>query len=197
MLARAEIEKRIGVIVAGLDRLAAADANIEDGIGVHQEFEFLREQYRRSPADLAWAVYQLGQLRRRFDELVNSRLAQVIDRGHDMNEWIRQAEAEKAVWRDVLIRAATRQRVDHLAGQTASIQIRAHEARQLPPAGTDLRDLLESAVRQAGCWDHVSQLSRPKLEKVLASRQLPPDQAEQIDRLCPITIMHQVSSHPL
>ena len=63
--------------------------------------------------------------------------------------------------------------------------------------GSDDRRQLEDLIRSSGCWEQVSLLSRPKLEKAIDSGQIPQDHAAAIERLCPITVMHQVTSHLL
>ncbi len=194
MLNRAEIERHIESIATGLDHLAKDSADLNGYIEIQEHFAFLREQYRRFPEDFRWAVDRLAQLRRKFDESVDSRLAQVVDRFHETNERLHQAEKDKAALRELLIGAASRLHVERLDGGIASAHIRTQETRQLPPIGSDLREQLESAIRATGCWNQVSQLSRPRLEKLLASRQLSPSQSEELDKLCPITITHQVTT---
>jgi hypothetical protein len=196
MLPRQEIENRIASIGSSLDELDR-DGTLEACFEIDQLFRTLREEYRRHPEALTGLVPQLTGLSRRFDEILSVRVAQIVDRFHDINERIRRAEQEKTAWREFLIRSATRARTDRLSGSTACIRLKSQEIRQMPASGSEDRRQLEDLIRSSGCWEQVSQLSRPKLEKAIDSGQIPQAQAGDIERLCPISVMHQVSSQLL
>lgn len=196
MLSRQEIADRIATIDESLNNLGA-DSRLAPCFEVDQLFRNLREEYRRQPENMADWVPHLTELSRRFDEILSARLGQIVDRYHEISDRIRREETEKAAWREFLIRSAPRARTDRLTGQTACVRLKAHEGRQMPIAGSEDRLKLEDLIHASGCWEQVSQLSRTKLEKAIDAGQIPPTQATDIERLCPITVIHQVTSQLL
>ncbi len=194
MLSRHEIESRVQVIA---NTLSNQDCSLCACAEVDRLFSTLRDEYRRNAAGFSDLLDRLAQLRKLFDEILASRVPQIIDHFHEVNEQIRRAEEEKAVWRDFLIRIAVRDRRERLTGTAFGVRVRSLEVRQLPGTGTPAREQLESIVRAAGCWDQVSQLSKTRLEKAMSAGQVPSEHSGDIDRLCPVTVIHQVSSQPL
>lgn len=197
MLSTPEIDAHIQSIVAALDALAAGDENLSGCLEIGERFRMLREQYRQQPDSLAGRVQRLAELSRRFDDLLANRLTLVVDRFHEVNEQIRLGEQEKAFWRSFLIRAATQARQERLNGIAATVRVRSVQSRTLPPAGGSERARLEDLVRESGCWEQVSQLSRTRLERALAGNVFAGPQAEAIEQLCPATAVHQVSSRAM
>ncbi|MFQ5807232.1 MAG: hypothetical protein ACE5I3_12355, partial [Phycisphaerae bacterium] len=194
MLSSQEIDAHIQSIAAALDALSAGGGNLSGCMEIDERFGALREQYRQQPDSLAGRVQRLSELSRRFDDLLADRLTRVVDRFHEVNEQIRLGEQEKAFWRSFLIRTATQARQEYLNGTAATVHVRSIRSRTLPPAGGSTRARLEDLVRQSGCWEQVSQLSRTRLERALAGKVFARPQAEAIEQLCPATIVHQVSS---
>jgi hypothetical protein len=196
MLSEHEIGEHISYLTAAVDRLSTDHADLDEYVAVAERFEILREQYRRQPGSLASCISRLSELRRRFDQLIRARMAEVVDRFHQINEQIRLAEREKACWRDQFIRISTQSGLRQVEGRLASVQVRSTLSRTLPQAGTPERQQLESLLRQSGCWEQVSQLSRPKLDRATKDNLLPNPQIAEVDRLCPVSRIYQVSSHP-
>ena len=194
MLSSPEIDAHIQSIAAAVDALATRDESLSGCLEIGERFRTLREQYQQQPDSLAGRVPRLAELSRRFDDLLADRLTLVVDRFHEVNEQIHRGEQEKAFWRSFLIRAATQARKEHLNGTAATVRVRSVQSRTLPPAGGSDRARLEKLIRESGCWEQASQLSRSRLERALASHVFAGPQADAIEQLCPVTIVHQVSS---
>jgi len=193
MLSEHEIGEHLACLTAALDRLSSDHAGLEACVDIAERFEALRQQYRQQPASLASWVSRLAELRRRFDQLLGMRLSQIVDRFHQIGEQIRLAEREKACWRDQLIRIASESRRDQLDGNSAVVRIRSVMSRTVPPAGSLQRQQLEAILRESGCWEQVSQLSRPKLDRAMKNSLLAKPQADEVERICPVSQIHQVS----
>ncbi len=192
MLSRGEIVRSIECITSKLDGMKQSEDEMSACAEISIQFTVLREQYRTRPESMAGYVEQLAQLRRRFDDLLQARMASVIDRFNAVTERIRRAQQEREFWRAFLIRKATQDQVQQLDGATSAVRVRSVESRLIPPAGASERQQVEDLIRKAGCWEHVSQLSRTRLEKALAGDVLPKAQAEEVERLCPMTTRYQV-----
>ena len=197
MLSSQNVDAHIQFISSALDDLAADDANLAAGVDIDERFKVLRNQYRELPDSLAGHMPRLSKLSKRFNELLTSRLARVVDRFHEVNGEIHRAEREKAFWRDFLIRLAGETEQEYLDGAVARVRVRSLRSRTLPPAGADERNRLEDLIYVSGCWEQVSQLSRSKLEHALAENLFAKPQADEIDQLCPEAVRHQVSCYDL
>ena len=191
------VDAQIQFISSALDDLAPDSADLTVGVEIDERFKILRDQYRQQPDSLAGHMPRLSELSRRFKELLAGRLARVVDRFHEVNGEIHRAEREKAFWRDFLIRVAGETQQEYLDGAAAKVRVRSLPSRTLPPAGADERNRLEDLIYASGCWEQVSQLSRAKLERALAENLFAKPQADEIDKLCPTTVRHQVSCYPL
>ena len=190
-----EIDQHVAHIVTTVGRLGAPGAELGRFVEVAERFRRLRNQYQVQPRSLDTHLPKLAQLRQQFDTLMETRLAEVVDRYHQVVEQIRRAETEKELLRDVLVRRASHDRVN-LTGTHAEVTIRTVPARPLPPAGTDGRKQLEDLIRQSGLWPEVSYLSRARLQQALENDRFQPAQQQAISQLFPLTTIHQVSSHP-
>ena len=192
MLSRGEIARSIECITSKLDGMKKGGEEMSACAEISILFTALREQYRRQPESLAGWVEELAQLRRRFEDLLQDHVASVIDRFDAVTDQIRRAQQEREFWRGFLIRKATQDQVQQLDGATSAVRVRSVESRLIPPAGASERQQMEDLIRNAGCWEHVSQLSRTRLEKALAEGVLPKSQSQEVERLCPVTTRYQV-----
>ncbi len=197
MLSQAEIQEHITKIRSSIDGLEQDQTDLAPCVDTQGRLDALRAQYKESPVPLTAYLEELAELRLRFNRVLAARLPQVVDRFHVVTQEVHRAEEEKAVWRDILIEQASESRNDSLRGMTSMVQIRTRQSRKLPPTTSDDRKELEHLVRQAGLWDELSQLSRPKLEKSLGSGQFPPQTASAIEQLCPAMPSHQVTVRSL
>lgn len=195
-LAPREIEQHVAYIGGSLGKLGASDGDVGRFAKVGERLQMLRSQYRAQPESLDGCVPRLRELSRQFDALLESRLAQIVDRFHEINEQIRRAQCEKEFWREYLIQQAPPGRRETLSGSTAEAVIRSSKSRLLPAAGTEPRAQLEGLVQETGRWGEVSQLSRSKLQRALDQAWLSPAQQRAIAELCPLEVVHQVSSRP-
>jgi hypothetical protein len=189
-----ETERHVAHIAAALDELSTKGGDMARFGDVAERLGLLRLQYRAQPKALDGHLPQLRELSQRFDALLGSRLAQVVDRYHGVVQEIRRAEREREFWREYLIRKAPAGRRASLNGTAAVVVIRSAESRLLPPAGTEPRTRLERLVRETGRWDEVSQLSRTKLQRALERGHFDAGHREAIGELCPLTVVRQVSS---
>jgi len=197
MPSKETIRDHIQSITNGLDDLASGNGNLSMCVEIGEQFNHLRDYYRKEPESMTDFVGRLGELSKRFDALLAERSSQIVDHFHRINERLRLVEQEKQFWRDFLIRQATESRNEYLNGSAASVRVKSNVTRSLPSAQSNERIQLEDLIRESGCWDKVSQLSGPKLNKALENHLLPDNQAATIEQLCPTTVIHQVSSRVL
>jgi len=199
MLNAAQIEQGVRVIES---QLSAANPEATAGGAttwglVGQTFQTLREQYRQRPASLAAHAARLSELRTRFDGILEPHLSAVVDHFREINDQIRQLEMEREFWREYLVRKTSQLQREELRGNSSFIRVRTTQTREIPPAGTASRKTLEQLIRDAGQWQLVSQLSRPKLQQAIAEKKLEQPLAESIDRMCPMRTTYAVVSRPM
>jgi len=197
MLSGKEIEAHVESITSRLAIIAQEETGLAGCMEIAEKFGVLREEYRRQPEAFAGQRERLAQLRKRFDEVLASRLDAVIDRFHEVAEAVRRAESEKAFWRDFLIRRSAQLRQEQLNGANAVVRVRTKESRLLPAVQSPERDRLEVLIRQSGQWDQVSQLARARLEKAMNDGLFSKGDTDAIGQLCPLTVVHQVTSRSL
>ncbi len=197
MLSKQEINGHMRFLSSEIEALAAGDRNLPGCIAIDERFRALRDQYRQQPDTLGGCIGELSQLSKRFDALLGERLTSVVDRFNEVSEQVHRAEQEKAFWRDFLIRNAVQAGQERLHGTTATVRVRSMDTRKLPAAGVPERDRLEELIRASGCWEQVTQLSRPRLQRALAQNLFDKPQADAIEQLCPTTVTYQVTSHSL
>ncbi len=193
MLSGEEIEAHIRFITEAIEALAGDDRDVTSCVEIDKRLQDLRDQYQECPDSLLHHVQRLSALRNRFQALLTQRVPLVVDRFHEVGRQIQLAEREKAFWRGVLIHQATESSREHLAGENATVRVQSRRSRTIPAAGTGERDRLEGLIRESGCWDQISYLSRAKLERALDQDKFSKTQAEAIAGLCPVTLNHQVS----
>jgi hypothetical protein len=193
-LSQREIEQLVTDIASGLGGLSAPNADFAGFAAVGERLRRLRAQYQTAPRSLDGHLPKLTQFSRQFDALLDARLVQVVDRFHQVNEQIRQAESEKEFLREFLIREAGAGKHIQFSGLRADVLIRSSHSRLLPPAETDARTQLERLIQEAGCWPDVSQLSRAKLQRALDEQRFNSVHQQAISQLCPVTVLHHVSS---
>lgn len=192
-----EIDQQIAHISGKLERAAQSDGDLAGLAEVGACLAYLRGEYQRAPQAFSERVSQLRGLGARFEELSAANVTRIVDRFHEVTERIHQAEAERQLWREALIRAGTTAGQDCLSGRLASVQIRTSSTNAVPRAGTPERTSLEGLIRESGYWEQVSQLSPTKLQRALAADQLHAPHADAIRRLCPAVTKHQVTSRLL
>ncbi len=193
MLSPREIVEIIEFLRTALWKLAESGSDVSAAVGIAERFDVLREEFRKQRDRFAADVDELASLSRRFQFILNERLSQVVDRFHRVNEEISRGEREKAFLRGTLIRIAGESGQRQLMGTKAQVRVREISARQLPLPRSSERLQLEEVLRTAGAWDHVSQLSRPRLEQAIAGKRIPENLQPQLDALCPVKVSHQLT----
>ena len=193
MLSPREIDELVAFLGTATNRLDAADTDLSHCSEIALRFGALRQQYLRQPQSLVAHVDKLGQLRRRFDTWLAKRLPEVVDRFQQITEQIRAAEQERGYWREFLIRTATASGTERLQGVGAAVAVRSIQSRTLPAASSQERQELEALIRESGQWSEVSRLSARKLAQALSQNRFGPPVAEQVERLCPSRVVHQVT----
>ncbi len=195
----AQIESKLNSIENGNGRTEAvgtpqgqadALADVAWRLGV------LREQYRRQPGSMSAAVPALSRARARFDALLAARVSEIADRFHAVNEALRRLEAERDVWRDTLIRLAGQMQRREIIGRSAVVAVRPTRTLTVPQQNTPQREQLEQTLRDGGCWEQVSSLSRARLQQAFEDGKLSPEVAGAVGQLCPVTASFAVSSRP-
>lgn len=194
-LSRQEIERHAAHIATALGEPTAGD-DLTRLADAGRRLQLLRSQYRACPNSLNGYVPKLTELSQQFDTLLETRLPRIVDRFHEVSEQIRRAQYEKDFWREHLIAQCPTGRRESLHGADADVVVRSTESRLLPPAKTEHRAQLDRLVRESGHWTEVSQLSRSKLQQALAKALFGPAQRQAIEELCPLTVVHQVTSRP-
>src|SRR5690242_7555242 len=129
MLSNHEILEQIKFISESLDDLAAGDGSLSACVNTEHRFEALRNQYRQHPQTLTGHTQQLSELSRRFEQLLDGRLAEIVDRFHVVNEQLRLIEEEKLFWRSVLIRQSAQYKNKPLTGKIAAVRVRTTQTR--------------------------------------------------------------------
>jgi hypothetical protein len=190
-----QLDDQIAGLQAALGRLGTAGTNLADLAEVAQRFQLLRRQYVTHREQMDGYVPRLTQLRQRLEALLNTQVARVVDRFHELGEQIRQAEVEHDFLRQFFIRRAGATGLE-LPGVQAQVTVKIQQNLAVPAASTDERARLDRLLQDSGRWADVSQLARTRLLRALNAKQFTPQQEQDITRLCPRTTTHTVVSRP-
>ncbi len=197
MLTQDAVEQHIEQVEAIVDQLERGEGDGALAFQAHERFEVLRDQYRSAPESLATALDRLAGLRRRFEQQLDARLADVVDRYHALVRVIGQAEAEKAFVREALIRIAETKGEGTLSGAIARVSVERSRSARLPPAGSPERDRLVEIVKGPGHWEQVTQLSSSRLVAAIRRGVFAEHDQRRIEELLPSEPAHRVICRPL
>ena len=190
-LSARKLEEQIAGLQTALGRLGTAGADWGALTEIAERLAILRRQYVAHRERLGGYVPRLTLLRQQLDALLSTHLTRVVDHFHELGEQMRRAETEREFLREYFIRRAGDASLE-LAGVRAQVTVKATPGITMPASGSDTRAKLEDLLKASGRWPEVSQLARARLLRALDGRQFTPQQEQEIGRLCPRTISHQV-----
>jgi hypothetical protein len=190
-----ELEEQIAQLQSALGRLGTAGADLAALAEVAERFGVLRRQYLSQRERLNGYVPRLTQLRERLDALLGAQVPRVVDHYHEIGERLRRAEAERDFLREFFIRRAGGAGLE-LAGERAEMTIKVQPGIAVPAAGSENRTKLERVLHESGHWAEVSQLARARLLRAMEAKRFTGPQEQEIARLCPRTLTHQVIARP-
>lgn len=185
MLTTGEIEDHIGAIEGTLQQLEDGEV-LEVAIfgATEHRFQTLRHQYREHPPSMAPYLEQLTRLSRRFDELKQSHLADLVDRYHELGELLRAAKSERDELRSLLLELSRASGQVRLDGLQATVTVKRFTAR-LPKVNSEERVQLRALVLQSELWEQVSILSAARLSAALEQGQFSEADQQAIHELLP------------
>ncbi len=184
-----EILAHVRELAAVLPRLRS-DRDLTRCSDIASQFARLRTGYVLDFDAFAAHLPELTRLRRDFEQILSTRLAQVVDRYQELSAQIRRGEHERDLLREFFIRKAA-EATPRFTGQRAEVSVRRQATRDVPPAGDARRTQLERRLQQAGLWIEVSQLSRTRLCRAIAQKRLGVIQGEA-EEVCPAVVAYTV-----
>lgn len=184
-----EIKTKIEELESGT-KDAASCAAISDRL------EGLRSQYREDPAAFEGHINALKELGGRFEAWLNDNVSLMVDWYHEILVAQEELNRQKAFLRNRFVMTAKRSRDAGdiiFEGKKDVLRVRPIHSRSLPSAGSHERKVLEEVITSAGGWAQVGQINLGRLQTAIKRRLFTDEQRSQIDRLCPQTIIYQVS----
>jgi RecB family exonuclease len=106
--------------------------------------------------------------------------AELWRKKRDLDTEVKAVEEELEEIRDAAIAFAQREGVQVIAGTDARLRVTGKERISVPGKGSEEREALERALREAGVWDEVATLDASALEKAVAEGRWEPAIVDRI-----------------